>query len=158
MKERERLVRTGLNGDAAARRNPPSKKKPRALYSGDTFSWYLPPRSPPSIHRLTYTPTPPFTLHRFKEKKTLHPSIAPHPVSISPSSSLSLDYFHPLPSSVFNLSHSHAARSPPTLPPASSLCQRAALNTRHLTRSPDVPLLLFFSFFLFSLDFLRPLT
>lgn len=80
-----------------------------------------------SIHRLTYTLTPP--CHRTGSRKHwFQPSIPP------------LLLFSPLPSSLFNLSHSHAALSPPTLLAASSLCQVTALNTRHLTLSLSVPL------------------
>lgn len=72
-----------------------------------------------------------------------HSTSCPPPSSPSFLPSFFLSWlFSPLPSSVFNLSHSRVALSPPTLLPASSLCQLTALNTRHLIRSPNVPLFL----------------
>lgn len=90
------------------------------------------PRS--SIHRLTYTPTPPCHCTGFEETLTLAENRdSPFPFHVPPlrPSSLVSWLFSPLPSSVFNLSHSHVAHSPPTLLPASSPCQVAALNTPH---------------------------
>lgn len=76
-----------------------------------------------------------------------------HISPLNPSSSLhwSSWLFSPLPSSGFNLSHSHVALSPPTLSPASRFCQHTALNTCHLTHPPSF----YFFDFLSSLLFLN---
>lgn len=89
------------------------------------------------------TPPSPAQVWGNTESSTITPHHVPPPPSPSFLPSFFLSWlFSPLPSSVFNLSHSRVALSPPTRLPTSSLCQLTALNTRHLIRSPNVPLFL----------------